>query len=119
MGPTVKCGSCAAEYDAALTQCPYCGELNYNAAEQEYLDRLDDVREDLEDLEDVPAEEVRSETGAQGKRIARIIRRTAIILVVILALHFLTEWWSDRQYQSAYRTEYIREHSGGSASESH
>lgn len=103
----MKCHSCGAEYDAALTKCPYCGELNYNSAEREYMDKLSDVREDLEDLEEVPAEEVRSQTSAQGKRILRIVRRTALILAAVLVVFFLITWWSNTSYERDTRADYL------------
>jgi len=46
-GKIVNCETCGAEFDASLVRCPYCGTAYEPAAEDEYMDKLEDVREDL------------------------------------------------------------------------
>lgn len=42
-----KCKTCGAEYDEALVRCPYCGTASASAEEEEYMDTLEEVRDDL------------------------------------------------------------------------
>ena len=44
----VVCATCAAEFDAALVRCPYCGTAYAPAEEDEYISQLEDVIKDLE-----------------------------------------------------------------------
>lgn len=54
------CKQCNAEFDENLAACPYCGEINYIGAEQEYLNHIQDINEDLSDMADDSKEEYQS-----------------------------------------------------------
>ncbi len=43
----IVCKTCGAEYDVSLVRCPYCGTAYAPAEETEYMDKLEDIREDL------------------------------------------------------------------------
>lgn len=43
----ILCKTCGAEYDVSLVRCPYCGTAYAPAEETEYMDKLEDIREDL------------------------------------------------------------------------
>ena len=44
----IICATCGAEFDASLVRCPYCGGGYAPAEEDEYMDRLDDNRKELD-----------------------------------------------------------------------
>lgn len=44
------CKNCGAHFDDLLPKCPYCGEFHYAGAQKEYMDHLEDMKDDLEDL---------------------------------------------------------------------
>jgi hypothetical protein len=48
MKKTIICKTCGAEYDVSLVRCPYCGTAYAPAEEAEYMDRLEEIREDLQ-----------------------------------------------------------------------
>lgn len=49
MTKQVICNSCRAQFDNDEPKCPYYGTMNYDGAEKEYLEKLEDVREDMEE----------------------------------------------------------------------
>lgn len=68
----IICSGCGAEYDATLPKCPYCDIINYSGAEAEYLNKLDDVREDMEELAYVPQESVKAELKSRDVWLERL-----------------------------------------------
>ena len=58
MGKTICCGNCGGSYDDELPKCPYCGSIHISGAEKEYMEKLEDVREELEELDEVPVKEL-------------------------------------------------------------
>lgn len=75
------CENCGAEIDAHEKSCPYCGHINPEGAEEAFMDRLEDLQEDLEDLNEQSRESDRKELGRQSVRLFR----TGLILLLILA----------------------------------
>lgn len=59
----VRCNKCGGWFDTSEPKCPYCGAIYVPGAEAEYMDKLGDIREDMEDLEDLAL----SETGSEMK----------------------------------------------------
>lgn len=98
------CESCAGKYDDMLPECPYCGSINYKGAEAEYLEQLEDVREDMENLKEVPAEEIKKEFGKQGRFLSKVFVITAIVLLVLIALYLLrqVDWDPGRDKKADY-----------------
>ncbi len=47
MNKKIICRSCGAGYDASLVRCPFCGTAYAPAEENEYMETLEEVREDL------------------------------------------------------------------------
>lgn len=76
--PNVICRSCGAEYGAALSACPYCGTMNLPAAESEYMQKLERVRDELEGLSGIPGRETR-----RGFLSLRRILLIALALLVV------------------------------------
>lgn len=56
----MKCKQCSAEFDEHLSQCPYCGELNYIGAEEEYLNHIREINDDMAAMTDDAEEEYKS-----------------------------------------------------------
>ena len=79
---TVLCRSCGAEYPADSASGPYCGTMNLPAAETEYLDRLEGIRDNLEELGSL--------TDRKAKSHLRKLQRNLLIGAVILALLITT-----------------------------
>lgn len=47
-----KCKECGADFDEHLSECPFCGALNYTGAEEEYLNHLENIKDDLSKMAD-------------------------------------------------------------------
>ena len=77
-GKIVNCETCGAEFDASLVRCPYCGTAYEPAAEDEYMDKLEDVREDL-------SKHTKDADNATKKTFKKILL-TAIIVIVIISV---------------------------------
>ena len=93
MKKVIVCKTCAAEYDASLVRCPYCGTAFAPAEEEEYMDKLETVREDLHRQTDKGDARLR-------KGMSFAVRAVLAAIVVILLLLFGTLWLSGRQERS-------------------
>ncbi len=78
----MECKSCGAHFDEMLPACPYCGTMSIKGAQAEYMEKLEDIREDLQDLKAVPVEETKKAVKKQTKFVL-------IIIGVILGLFLL------------------------------
>ena len=84
----IVCATCAAEFDAALVRCPYCGTAYAPAEENEYMGQLEDVRKDLEGHKEYGNRSLKKGVGS----VARIV---ILVIVVILILLFGSLWLSN------------------------
>ncbi len=58
-GRKIECSFCGARFVETLPACPYCGSTSIKGAEAEYMEKLEDIREDMKDLEKVPLRETK------------------------------------------------------------
>lgn len=72
------CENCHAPIPEESAACPYCGALNAPGGEKKYMERLYDLKEDVEELSRVPEQEYRKEM----KKIGRIIGGTVLIFAI-------------------------------------
>ena len=99
------CKSCGAEIDDTMPKCPYCDTLIVKGAQKAYMDKLYDIREDMEDLKELPYDVVREEVRHQGKRIKTIIIAT-VVIVVLFAAYIV---WQNQLYERDHTADYIWE----------
>ena len=85
------CGNCGAEITEKDAYCPYCGVMNVRAAESEYMEKLEDIRENTEKLGDEGRRHTKKEIGRVGKLAARVF---IIVAVLVLGL-FAFSWAMD------------------------
>lgn len=95
------CKNCGAHFDDNLPKCPYCGALNYTGARKEYMDQLEDMKEDLEDLQETVPEIYTSELKGQ----ARQVRKITLIILGIFALLALLFWGGSFLSDSLYKND--------------
>lgn len=93
-GEMLRCENCHALIQKDSAQCPYCGALNVSGGEKQYMERLFDLKEDVEGLQSVPVQEYRKGFGSAG----RVIKWTLIVLIIVAALAGAVFWVSDRFY---------------------
>lgn len=77
-----RCEYCGAHIDKNVAKCPYCDHFNYEGAEKEYMDKMDDITEDLEGLKEEikSSEHINKELKKEQKKISKLV---VIILVSI------------------------------------
>lgn len=85
----IICPDCAAEYEETLPKCPYCGRMNYKGAEIAYLNKLEDVRDDMEALGEIPQQAVKAELKKQGHLVRKIIIIIVCVLMALCALVYV------------------------------
>ena len=89
----IICKSCASEFDASLVRCPYCGTAYAPAEEDEYMDKLEGVREDLHGQIEKGDKRIKKGMGST-------VRAILIVIIVLLILLFGGLWLSGRSERS-------------------
>ena len=86
---TVFCISCGAEFDPALIRCPYCGTGYAPAEENEYMDRLEGIRTDLETHKEDADKRLKKGVGTT-------VLAVIVTVAVIISLLFAGMWFSGK-----------------------
>ena len=102
MGRYIVCGNCGKEYDENQVKCPSCGSVNVTGAERAYLEKLEDVREDMEELDDAPREVLQQTIKKQGKFLKGALLAVIAVAVLFTAGILLKEKLEDRSYKAKY-----------------
>lgn len=82
-GKEIICSGCGGTFDNTLPKCPYCGIINYQGAEAEYLSKLDDMNDDMEELGDVPAIEIGRAIRSKGRRVLKLLVILAVCMCAV------------------------------------
>ena len=85
----VECASCGAQFDEMLPKCPYCESMSIKGAQAEYMDKLEDVREDMEELGSVHNDILKKEFKKQTKFIFIIIGVVLGIFLLLVAIELI------------------------------
>lgn len=103
MSDKTICPSCGAEFESDKVKCPFCGTIYYKAAEAEYMDKLEDVKEDLEDLKDSAQEE----TKGQFKKVWKWLVILLVIFAAVGATVLIYDERRSKRYEEEDRQEYL------------
>lgn len=76
------CENCNAPIPEESAKCPYCGAFNASGGERQYMERLYDLKEDVEEISEAPKREYRREMG----RIGRMLCRTFLVFAGLAAV---------------------------------
>ncbi|MBO4845273.1 MAG: zinc ribbon domain-containing protein [Lachnospiraceae bacterium] len=82
MSKMIKCPNCGADIDETLSKCPYCGYINIEGAEDQYMDKLEDVRSKLDVVDDEARDEYKK---GLFKPLKVIIIVSVIVFVIFCA----------------------------------
>ena len=105
MKKMVRCESCGAEFDVSLVRCPHCGAAYISAEEDEYMDKLEAVREDLNQQIDKSDKQIKKDMGS-------IMRTIIIVIIVILFFIFGALWLSgksERSHSDQKKDEFLKD----------
>lgn len=104
----IECKSCGAHFDEMLPACPYCGTMSIKGAEAQYMDKLEDIREDMEDLTNIPVVETKKAIKKQTKFVLIIIGVLLGVFAFFVAIELIfgyKEPQRDRQADFAWQQE--------------
>ncbi len=104
MEKQISCPTCGASFSEELPRCPYCGTMYYKGSEKEYLNKLNDVKDDLEDLSDIGKSEA---TAAIRKRFKVTMIILAVIIVLLGGALVLYRIIDNRMYNRSYEKDYL------------
>lgn len=78
------CENCGAEYEYQAPCCPYCGTTNEIGAEQQYMNKLQDLKQNLGKMRQVAPDAYAQEIRSTGRRtgIAAFIIIAALALII-------------------------------------
>ena len=79
----IICAKCGAEIEDNQPKCEYCGWMNYNAAEEEYFEKLEAIREQIKELETEPETVFKSDIKHIIKDVIIAIIVTSIFIVIL------------------------------------
>ena len=102
MGKTISCANCGGCYDDELPKCPYCGSGNIKGAEKDYMEKLEDVREELEELDEIPAEELQASVKKQVRRLWIVLLSVGAVILILAAVYFFVNQSDERDYKAEY-----------------
>lgn len=104
----MECKSCGAHFDEMLPACPYCGTMSIKGAEAEYMDKLEDIREDMEDLIAVPVMETKKALKKQTKFVLIVIGVILGLFLLLVLVELIFGYHApkrDRQADFAWQQE--------------
>ncbi len=85
MNNIYKCPNCGAAMEKYSPKCPFCGYINEEGAERQYMEKLDKVRRKL----DVVDEEAAGEYKKSYKKLFIIIVATLLVFAALATAYFL------------------------------
>lgn len=101
------CKNCGAHFDDHLPECPYCGQFSYSGAEKEYMDRLKNLKEDLEDLNETVPEIYTGEFQKQVKHTRKMILIISVLVLGLILLAFAGRLLLDSLYRNDAKAELL------------
>lgn len=106
------CGNCGGEITDKDAYCPYCGVMNPRAAETEYMEKLEDIRENTEKLGDEGGRHTKKEIRRIGKFAAFVFIIVAVFVAGLFAFswamdHFFYGNGRDARDEAAFKEKYF------------
>ena len=95
----IICPSCGAKIEHTMEKCPYCDNMNLPGAELAYMEKLEDMKEDLAELENVPEQEAKKAFRKQGRKLLLIGGILAALVVGILSIGTFLEHRDEMEHR--------------------
>ena len=109
------CPNCGAAISGNQAHCPYCGTLNPTGAEQAYMGRLSQIKNETSRLADGAQRDFRSGVRSSIGRIVKIIIGIVVVLGILYAIGSCVNSNSEQQEfqgfqaREAFRTQHFDE----------
>lgn len=81
----VICENCGAEFGIHEPTCPFCGHINPIGAEEQYMQKMQDIKTNLAEVDDQQIDAIKEE----ARKGTKIVWITMIVIAVIAAVLFL------------------------------
>ncbi len=98
-GKEMVCQFCGAHFEEMLPKCPYCDSTNIKGAEAQYMDKLEDVRTDMEELAQIPAQETKRELKKQTKLVLIVIGLILGVFLLLVGIELILSRGFDKSKQ--------------------
>lgn len=103
----LHCENCHAIIPMDSAKCPYCGALNVFGGEKQYMERLFDLKEDVEELKDIPVKTYKREFGKNSRMIKRTLIICGIAACLVFGVFFIINKFSYEEIPVAERKEQL------------
>lgn len=103
----ITCKFCGAGFDEMLSKCPYCDSTNLKGAEAAYMEKLEDMRSDMEELAQIPARETKKEFKKQTKLIFSVIGIVLAVFAVLIGVELFFANRYGNKSQQEKQEDYI------------
>lgn len=104
-----NCGARVAENEA---KCPYCGTMYYPEAERQYMEKLDDIKEEMDQMPEKTAEIYKKRTGHSVKKLMTGIGIGCAVLLAVVGGYRLKEAAEEKKdhENQIMQMQWLREH---------
>lgn len=101
---TVRCPNCAALVDVHEKKCPYCGYINPEGAEEDYMNDLAKVKTELDSVDEAAADEYKKSLKGGLKTSAVTFIVMIVLILVCFALYMIMANIIEDSFSSSNRT---------------
>lgn len=98
----MECKSCGAHFDEMLPACPYCGTTSIKGAQAQYMEKLENIREDMEALTAVAAQETKKALKKQTKFVLLVLGVILGLFLLLVVFELVTGASPKRDRQADY-----------------
>lgn len=96
-----QCENCGADYDIMEPACPYCGTFNAVGGEKQYMEHMEDIREDVENLSDTAGSAYTEEIKKTGNIVIKTIIAAAVFGMLLFGFFKLCDYLTFGNYSKA------------------
>ncbi len=91
------CRSCGAKLEKTDNRCPYCGAWTVDGAQREYMENLEEIREDTEALAETPKEVMTEQMKSHGQFAVKVASIVAMVCLAAVIGFVGLNWCYDVQ----------------------
>lgn len=100
----IICNNCGAEISEDAAVCPYCGAVNEKGSEKKYMEKLEDIREDVGELSD----DVQVSYSKELKKSTQVFIIAAAAAAAVVLFFIAGRMIADHSYRAEYSGSRVR-----------